>query len=51
LQNLTPADVYYGRGDDILKERKRIKQESFKNRLREYQKFKLKYQKNKLILN
>lgn len=51
LQNLTPADVYYGRGDAILKERKRIKQESFKNRLREYQKFKLKYQKNKLILN
>ena len=51
LQNLTPADVYYGRGDKILKERRRIKQESFKNRMREYEKFKLKYQKNELALN
>ena len=51
LQNLTPADVYYGRGDAILNERRRIKQESFKNRMREYQKFILKYQKNELVLN
>jgi putative transposase len=26
LNNLTPADVYYGRGDQILKQRERIKQ-------------------------
>ena len=51
LQNLTPADVYYGRGDAILNKRRRIKQESFKNRMREYQKLKFKYQKNELVLN
>ena len=51
LQNLTPADVYYGRGYAILKERRRIKQESFKNRMREYEKVKLKYQKNEIALN
>ena len=51
LQNLTPADVYYGRGDAILKERKRIKLECFKNRKIEYQKFKLKNEKNELAFN
>jgi hypothetical protein len=26
LENLTPADVYYGRGQEVLKQRKLIKQ-------------------------
>ena len=40
LNNLTPADVYYGRGDQILKERERLKKISIVNRKKEYQKFK-----------
>jgi putative transposase len=40
LNNLTPADVYYGRGDQILKERERLKKISIVNRRKEYQKFK-----------
>ena len=32
LNNLTPADVYYGRGDAILKERERIKQMTLNRR-------------------
>jgi putative transposase len=32
LNNLTPADVYYGRGDSILAERERIKRASLLNR-------------------
>ena len=32
LNNLTPADVYYGRGDAILAERERIKRASLLNR-------------------
>ena len=32
LKNLTPADVYYGRGEEILSERERIKQETLKLR-------------------
>ena len=32
LGNLTPADVYFGRGDEILKQRKRIKQQTIQNR-------------------
>jgi len=32
LDNLTPADVYYGRGEDILSEREKIKQETMKLR-------------------
>jgi len=40
LRNLTPADVYYGRGELILKERERIKQQSLKNRKIAYEKIK-----------
>jgi putative transposase len=32
LGNLTPADVYFGRGDDILSERRRIKEQTLKQR-------------------
>ena len=32
LGNLTPADVYLGRGDDILSERRTIKNETLKQR-------------------
>ena len=32
LQNLTPADVYFGRGQTILIERERIKRKTFKQR-------------------
>lgn len=51
LQNLTPADVHFGRGDLILKERRKIKQESINNRKIEYEKIKLKNNKNNLVLN
>jgi transposase InsO family protein len=34
LQNLTPADVYYGRGRDILSRRKRIKKNTMLQRRR-----------------
>jgi putative transposase len=30
LQNLTPADVYFGRGQTILLERERIKRDTIK---------------------
>ena len=40
LQNLTPADVYYGRGEMILQERKRIKMETLKQRKLNYEKIK-----------
>jgi len=40
LNNLTPADVYYGRGDQILKERERLKKIAIINRRNEYQKIK-----------
>lgn len=36
LKNLTPAYVYIGRGDLILKERKKIKQNSLKKRKEKY---------------
>jgi len=36
LQNLTPADVYFGRGKTILLERERIKRETFKQRRLQY---------------
>lgn len=32
LQNLTPADVYFGRGQAILKQRERIKQKTIATR-------------------
>ena len=40
LQNLTPADVYYGRGGKILRERERIKTESISKRKANYLKLK-----------
>ena len=36
LQNLTPADVYFGREETILLERERIKRNSFKQRRLQY---------------
>ena len=38
LQNLTPADVYFGRGETILIERERIKRNTFKQRRLQYRK-------------
>jgi putative transposase len=32
LRNLTPADVYFGRGNDILSERRKIKEQTLKQR-------------------
>ena len=32
LSNLTPADVYFGRGETILLERERIKHQTMANR-------------------
>ena len=32
LGNLTPADVYFGRGEGILAERKRIKRQTLMDR-------------------
>jgi transposase InsO family protein len=40
LNNLTPADVYHGRAEKILKKRARIKKETMKSRRKNY------YQKN-----
>jgi len=37
LKNLTPADVYYGRGSTILLERERIKRETIKQRRLQHQ--------------
>ena len=36
LNNLTPADVYFGRGEEILRKRAFIKQETMKKRRRNY---------------
>ncbi len=38
LQNLTPADIYFGRNETILLERKRIKRNTFKQRRLQYRK-------------
>jgi transposase InsO family protein len=38
LKNLTPADVYFGRGETILLERERIKRDTFKQRRLQYRK-------------
>ena len=32
LQNITPADVYFGRGQTILRQRERIKQKTIETR-------------------
>jgi putative transposase len=32
LENLTPADVYFGRGREILEERRRIKRQTLEHR-------------------
>ena len=32
LDNLTPADVYFGRGEAILRERERIKRQTIRQR-------------------
>ena len=37
LNNLTPADVYFGRGEAILKERERIKKKTLLERRKAYQ--------------
>lgn len=36
LQNLTPADVYFGRSDEILRERRKIKGKTLQLRKRNY---------------
>jgi hypothetical protein len=36
LSNLTPADVYFGRGQAILEERKRIKEKTIQSRRLEH---------------
>ena len=41
LKNLTPADMYFGRADEILKIRQQIKSETIKRRKKEYSKTKL----------
>ncbi|MCP4409228.1 MAG: IS3 family transposase, partial [Gammaproteobacteria bacterium] len=38
LDNLTPADVYFGRGQTILLERKKIKRKTIENRRLQYRK-------------
>jgi hypothetical protein len=38
LQNLTPADVYFGRGQTILLERERSKRDRIKQRLQHHSK-------------
>lgn len=40
LQNLTPADVYYGRGEQILQESQKLKKQAMNQRRNEYLKFK-----------
>jgi transposase len=37
LNNLTPADVYYGRDEEILKRRQQIKEKTLQNRKKNYQ--------------
>ena len=38
IDNLTPADVYFGRGQNILNKRERIKQKTFETRRLQYRK-------------
>lgn len=52
LNNLTPADVFFERGEMILKERERLKKIAIMNRRNEHQKSKLTTnQKKHLSLN
>jgi hypothetical protein len=37
LSNLTPADVYFGRGESILEERRRIKEQTIQSRRLKHQ--------------
>lgn len=36
LENLTPADVYFGRSEQILEKRRQIKSDSFRKRRQLY---------------
>ena len=38
LENLTPADVYFGRGGEILEERRRIKRQTLEHRRLQHRK-------------
>jgi putative transposase len=39
INNLTPSDVYFGRGQAILKQRERIKLKTMENRRLQYRKY------------
>jgi putative transposase len=39
INNLTPADVYFGRGQSILKQRERIKLKTMENRRLQYREY------------
>ncbi|GAF92537.1 unnamed protein product, partial [marine sediment metagenome] len=39
INNLTPADVYFGRGQAILNKRERIKQKTIETRRLQHRKF------------
>jgi len=39
INNLTPADVYFGRGQSILKQRERIKLKTMEARRLQYRKY------------
>ena len=39
INNLTPADVYCGRGQSILKQRERIKRKTMETRRLQYRKY------------
>jgi hypothetical protein len=46
LDNLTPADVYLGRGEKILTIRKQIKKESMLLRRKIYEQYKMRHARN-----
>jgi len=39
INNLTPADVYFGRGQGILKQRERIKRKTMETRRLQHRKY------------